>query len=217
MITVNTAFGNLDPLTTYLDVLEWVTDEPSEGGLAMLMETDKILTDRAVLFPKQGYVSGEGWRTFGYEPCMVSGGVEAVAQSMLQASVSLRSDRGDGLDALQAEEAISRRRRAARAALISLGGKLALSGAFIERDIQPAYEAIRDSMDVIGDRDPAFSDFGLGRIRSDLLREYHIIQREPAMRNPIGKAEAKRNVKSAWRVVGRPYGMFTNLVVALSA
>lgn len=220
MLSVNTYFPDLSPVTAYLDALELVTEVPTETTIAELQAADKTLTDQAVLFPYRKYVHGEGYRTFGFEPCPISDGVTALARLALHEPGSPEYDEeyaqlisGPPRPDAASEE---NRRRSARGALIVLGGKLAVSGALFEREIEPAYAAIRKSMDVIGGHDEAFTNFGLDRIRRDLFTEYARLRQSGPYENPIGNTEAKRNIRAAWNAVGRPYGKFTRLFAALS-
>jgi hypothetical protein len=212
MITVNTPFNSLRPLTTYLDTLEEVTLSPTLDKIADLELADAVLTDRSVLYPKQEFVHGEGYRTFGFESCTISDGVIALAHMALHEPGSQEyftehyGRYSPNLFARPTPDMATegRRRSQSRSALIALGGKLAVSGAFIERDIEPAYGAIRDSMDAIGMQDEDFLRFGLERISQDLLEERSYIARRTSYQVPIASKEASANIKSAWNVVGRP-------------
>lgn len=221
MITVNRPFNDLAPLALYLDTLERVTEAPSEQGIEELAAADKTLTDKAVLFAHTEFVHREGYRVFGYEPCTVSDGVLAVARIALHTPGTPAFE-----EAYQREFSMNsrvnhditselRRRATARSALISLGGKLAVSGGFHSWHIRPAYEAISNTLDTMGSDDPKFAAFGLHRISRDLLTEYQRIYRGGVLYNPIGKEEATENINSAWDVVGRPYGKFAKIVAAL--
>lgn len=222
MITKNTPFGSLEPLTNYLNSLEQVTEQPSEVTICQLLMQDELLTDRAVLYPQQEFIHREGWRTFGYKSCTVSDGVHMLARLAMHEP---------GSEAYQTEyrqvfpataeinpdaALLERRRNTARGALIGLGGKLAVSGAFYGHDIRLAYEAITKSMDTIGQQDEDFTAFGKHRISVDLFEEYISLLQGNVYHNPIGKSEATENIDSAWQAVGRPHGRFTKVVAWLN-
>ena len=249
IVTVNRPFDDLTPLTSFLVTLEEVTDHPTEGGIDWLDTTDKTLTDRAVLFPVTEFVHNEGNRVFGYRPCTVSDGVRAHARIGLHEpgseafyrEYSRQFSRVEGVELTWSEEetpgvsvisspipraevplttgSLERRQNAARGALIGLGGHLAVSGAFFERDVQPAYTAIKGTLEAIGanSSEEDFAAFGLRRIGRDLLNRMWVVQHFDAMQHPIGKAEATQNIKAAWKVVGRPYGRFSGVAAALAS
>lgn len=213
MITVNRPFGSLEPLTTYIDTLQQVTEHPTPDNIAELQLLDKTLTDRAVLFPKYEYVHREGYRTVGFNPCTISDGVTGLAYVALYEPGSPEyyaeySRRFHGnLQTVSTTPDLAtgeKRRNHARGALMSLGGKLAVSGAFFGDEIEPAYEAIRGGIDKIGLHDKDFLGFGLMRISKDLLRESTYIARRQPYQVPISRNEAKENIKHAWNVVGHP-------------
>jgi len=222
VITVNQPFYSLEPLTTYLGALEQVTEHPTEASIAELDVADKALTDRAVLFPKQQYVHQEGYRTFGFKPCTISDGVEALARLALHepGSSGYSEEYGrvfpSGASPNSDTATEENRRSQARGALITLGGKLAVSGAFIEHEIEPAYTAISESLGAIGKSDEDFKKFGLHRISHHLFKECVYMRQSGTYQNPIGNKEARKNIDIAWGVVGRPYGVFTKLIAAVS-
>ena len=192
MITRNTPFGSLEPLTNYLNSLEHVTERPSEVTICQLLAADELLTSRAVLFPQREFIHKEGWRTFGYNPCTISDGVHVLARLAMHEP---------GSEAYYAEyrqiysratprmgpndAALPNRRNSARAALIGLGGKLAVSGAFFEHDMGPAYEAIAGSLAILGKHDDDFTAFGKQRIGASLFKEYVSLLRGHIYYNPI--------------------------------
>jgi hypothetical protein len=212
MITVNQPFDSLEPLTTYLDTLQRVTELPTSDNIAELEVADMILTDRAVLDAKQELVHGEGYRTLGFEPRTISDGVTALARIALHtpgsqeyfAEYYRRLSRDPSALPRPDIATDEKRRDRSRVALISPGGKLAVSGAFIERDIGPAYEAARESIDAIGLHDESFLRFGLTHISEDLLEARSRLSRYGTQEVPISSKEARANINSAWNVVGHP-------------
>jgi hypothetical protein len=208
MIEVNQPFHDISPLVEYLVPLERVTSDPTnQQALAELALQDANLTSRAVLFPETKYVHGEGYRVFGYRPCTASDGVLHLAQ-FHQPGAEVPA----GQQLLATDEVL---RSQSRGALITLGAHIAVSGAFYERDIPDAYEAIKESMSVIGEDEPdpqEFSQFGLKRIGRDLLTNYVKLYTHSRYEFPIGKKEAKGNIEAAWQVVGRPFGVWTKAV-----
>lgn len=246
-ITVNQPFYSLEPLTDYLTSLDTVTTQPTEETISRLMAADATLTSRTVLYPQTDYVHNEGYRIFGYRSCTVSDGVEVHAHLALfepgteayyQEHARLISFPGkisvnwvDGKPQVEMEShpaprewvkpdggSKDRRANAARGALIALGGHLAVSGAFTAREIEPAYEAIKASLVLLGENstEEEFAMFGLKRISRGLLNQQWWIQRDGARHNPIGRQEAMANIRQAWRVVGRPYGKFSGLRVLVA-
>lgn len=248
IIAVNEPFYSLEPLTDYLAKLDEVTQNPTPESMAAVAAADETLTSRAVLFPETAYVHGEGRRIMGYRSCAISDVVLAHARLAqcepaspeylkaydesfrIPSEITIEWD--DGLPTIEwhdspvdpdrvrtDEGSIEVRRNAARATLISLGGHLAVSGAFIEREIEPAYEAIKASIENIGEKSPEkdFVSFGLNRISRDLLNRYWWVQHEGARSNPISKKEAIANIDAAWGVVGKPYGVFAKLVAAVAS
>ena len=111
------------------------------------------------------------------------------------------------------------RRNAARSALISLGGSLAVSGAFARDQIKPAYTAIRASLELFGHQssEADFAAFGLKRITHGLLNKEWYLQHRSGPQNPISKREATENIRAAWGVTGRPYGRFATLAAAFAS
>lgn len=216
MTTASPRFENLEPLTTYLDVLQWVSEDPSEYGLRRLQETDQILTSKAVLYADYGFTADGDYCRTGYRPCTISGDITEIAQKVMATTVYARALTGGEQEERRTLN-VNRLRNGSRVALVSLGGKLAVSGAFASRDIQPAYRAIRDTIHEIGGNDDAFTSVGLSRMRGHLLEEYRYIQHGHAEDNPISGRQAKQNIKSAWSVVGQPYGRLTGLLLAIAA
>jgi len=244
IITTNEPFDNLTPLTDYLVSLDAVTTGPSPETIAELEFTDRTLTDRAVLFPEKAFVFDEGWRVIGYRPCGISSVVANCARIALLEPGSSEYDetynrlfRDPRVDATSEEEdndisvtttpeplpdnevrfdpgTLKNRQNNARGALMALGGHIAVSGAFWPNDIEPAYEAIRASLELLGERseEEDFVQFGLRRIGLDLLNQYWYVQHRGARQNPISKPAAVRNIHTAWGVVGRPYGRLSWLV-----
>lgn len=220
MITVNQYFPDISSVANYLAALEGVTTHPTEDAIAELKVADEKLTSRAVLFPCQEFVHDEGYRTFGFKPCTISDSVENLARLALHepGSPEYENEYAQVWSGPVRRDAATgeKRRNAARVALIGLGGKLAVSGALIVHNIEPAYGAICESMATIGEHDQEFTAFGMRRIRKDLFTQYARLGTTRSYQNPIGNKEAKTNIRAAWNVVGRPYGIFTRAIAALS-
>lgn len=207
MITVNKPFESIAPLIDYLVPLEQMTADPFDAAAREeLQRKDSILTSKAVLFPNLQYVHGEGYRTYGYEPCTISDGVDHVAQYVRgELTPEPGRERVATMDAL---------RRQSRGALIVLGGHMAVSGAFHEHDMQSAFEAVKESMQAIGSKsdDPEeFVRFGLKRTGVELLNNYVKLSRYSRYEFPIGSKEARHNIEAGWRVLGKPYGVWTKV------
>ena len=249
IITSNQPFDSLRPLNDYLVALDDITQVPSEQTIARVQQTDRVLTSRAVLYPASHYEPGEGYRIDGYQSCTVSDGVTAIArlarhepgsvafieeynaQFSRPGALHITFDNGVptnvSMDRIPVPPDEMRtdigspesRRNAARSALISLGGSLAVSGAFVTSEIKPAYTAIRASLELFGHESSVadFAAFGLKRIAHGLLNKEWYLQHRSGPQNPISKGEAAKNIRAAWSVTGKPYGRFATLAAAFAS
>jgi hypothetical protein len=211
MKEISRPFDSIEPLVDYLVSLEQVTQDPTDmDARARLQQTDAVLTEKAVLFPERTYVHDEGYRVYGYKSCTVSDGVEHLAQYHEPGAVI-----PEGQEFLRDPEAL---RRQSRGAIISLGEHIAVSDAFHTNYVGDAYEALDESLKVLGmpDADPEkFAAFGRHRIGRDLLSSYVKLHTHPTTEFPIAKSTAKANIDEAWGVMGRPFGVWTKAVAHL--
>ncbi|HEX8763151.1 MAG TPA: hypothetical protein VF733_05340 [Candidatus Saccharimonadales bacterium] len=223
MITTNEPFGNLAPLTNYLWSLQEVTERPTPESIGHIEVTDKILTGRALLYPR--YLSrGPRLEIQGFESMTASDTVVTLAELALYPSGSeeyndTHKKHWPHSNVIPDRATIDHRRHSAMGALIAIGDRLAVSGAFTPKEIEPAYAAIRETLRSIGQDDKEFTAHGMRIIRKYLFNGYVHLRcvDDDISLHPITNHQAKQNIISAWNVVGWPYGRFTKLAAFMAS
>ncbi|HEX8226517.1 MAG TPA: hypothetical protein VF572_01460 [Candidatus Saccharimonadales bacterium] len=206
IIHENTPFADIGPLSRYLESLKEVTTEPNEDHIFDVMVNDAVLTERAVLFPVDVNDPGEG-----YTPCTVSDGVETVStlalyefgsQEYLDAHAGIYTHWNPQVP-VPDRTTPEHRRSVANAAVLMLGSKAVISGAFDVADIPDAFGEIIDTIDMLGGHDASFTDFGLDYFDRRLREELAAARQGHFNEGLMNRRETIKSLKSALTTVKR--------------
>ncbi|MDB5184556.1 MAG: hypothetical protein JWN38_364 [Candidatus Saccharibacteria bacterium] len=212
MILKAEPFYTYEPLTQYLNDLITVVDEPGNAAhVEALRQSDKVLTDKAVLTSQAEFISGEGYRPVGMKPCTVSDGVTWLA------GLVGREDSSSGRPITSHDVLCS-----ARSALVTLGGRMAVSGAFIPEHMEGAYDKLIDGVLALALHEETIPvavrvfDTDQRAISGQLFREYVSLHTRSRYEYVISKDARRRSIEAAWEVLGKPYGRLTKLRASVS-
>lgn len=184
--------SNLGLAANYMDAVKRVCLDPaSQTNMDILSALDGPMSEGFMQYP----ISPMDL-TLGYKPVTLSDGIESVREKILN-------------DPSYPERALP---RIARAALITLGIHIPMSGAIDRQEYPYAYDLIGTTLDDISRQDHKFKSFAFKYMRKELHTEF-TASRAGGNVSQLDDDTLEGNIKHAFEVIGYRHGALGRFAV----